>query len=420
MKRLHIIHHKTLNEAGLHQKGVILSLLERETLDWAKANRSDAYAHTTKVQEEFLKNPNKLEISNKYFKYLRRLLELKLEAIDEQALAAGEKLPNINEELQARLNIESLRKFEFISCSQIQMYESCPRKFYWRYVRGIKFPKTHALHFGTAIDNTFNAYYDQKIKGVTMPRSAVHAQFFEEFDKDIQNVNWEGHDPKRFLKIGPKVLDAYLDAFDNKTNAIDVQTECIVHLDNGGRLIGYIDILEPKTIVDTKTAAKPWETQGKYAKHLGEIQPKAYGLWYLENNDEVPGFRYQIVTKPENELVAPQTQLIQVELKRFELEGFRRHLQNVWDSIQKAIPKGKAGFPAEAEKVFDPQKGLFDKDGNQVKLSPLCCFKYCDYATICSNDGLKIPQEYVKRNGSTPGYFIWEKENPPKDAKNGN
>jgi non-homologous end joining protein Ku len=29
--------------------------------------------------------------------------------------------------------------------------------------------------------------------------------------------------------------------------------------------------LEQKVIVDTKTAAKPWETTGRYAKHLQEL-----------------------------------------------------------------------------------------------------------------------------------------------------
>lgn len=394
MKRLHVIQHKSINDVGLEYKGTVVSLLEEETLNWAKEHKKDAYALTVPIQLQYEKNPNNLDVANKYFKYLRRLYELKLEFLEEiVGRTPNAKAPEVNKDLQIRLSIETLRMLDFISCSQIQMYETCPRKFYWRYVKGIKFPKTHALHFGTAVDNTFNVYFEKKIKGEIMPRTAVHAQFFEEFEKGRDEVNWEGQDPKRFLKIGPKVIDAYLDRFDPITKATDVQTECIIHLDNGGRLVGYIDILESKVIVDTKTAAKPWETTGRYAKHLQEIQPKAYSLWYLETYEEMPGFRYQIVTKPEDENGTPQTQLIEVELKKFELEAFRRYIQKIWDSIQEAIPKGKAGFPAEAEK--DKPKAL-------------CCMTWCEYGGICRNDGLRVPLRWVSKTATVPGHHIYE------------
>jgi len=394
MRRLHIIHTKAITDLDQRGRGKILPVLERETLDWAKTHKTDAYNATLGVKED----------NNKYFKYLRRLLELKFEQLEDlRAKTPGSPEIVVPDDVKNLLSLESVRIPDFISCTQISMYEACPRKWYLRYALGIKFPKTSALHFGSAVDSALNMYYEEKIKGNILPRAAVYGQFYEEFEKDSENVLWGKDNPKQLARSGPVIIDAYLNRFDQITKAIGVQTECIIHLENGGMLKGAIDILEEKAIIDTKTANKLWDDTGKYAKHKQELQPRAYSLWYLEKFEKMPEeFRYQIVTKPE-EGKQPETQLIRFQLKRFEVEAFRTHIQKVWDDIMVALPKGKSAFPAQAEVGPLPGKGL----GRQEP-GPLCNFKYCEYAKICSEqDGLKIPKEYVSKTAEKPGYFIW-------------
>jgi len=321
MKKLHIIHAKTIKDVSQRVRGKILPTLEKEVLSWAKDAKKDAYKATLGVQAELKKNPLD-KVKSKYFKYLRRLLDLKLQKLEDVAHKADKPNPRINQKLATWLNFESVRIQEHVSCSSIGMYEFCPRKYYYRYLLGIKFPKTAALHFGSAVDDTLNFYFEEKIKGNIPPKNAIHAQFAEEFAKGYDEVDWGEINPKQLQKNGPDIIDAYIEKFDSITKATDVQTEVIIPLENGGHLLGYIDILEDEAVVDTKTAKKFWNDTGRYAKHLQEDQPKAYSLWFLEKYEKMPKeFRYQIVTKETDDKgnATPKTQLIRFQVKQFEL-----------------------------------------------------------------------------------------------------
>lgn len=406
MKKLHLIHAKSLNHIEPRSRGKLLPVLETEVLGWAAEFKKDAHKATVEIQK-LLQKKKDSKLQNKYFKYLRRLLELKLEQLEEQAHKAGENNPELKKELADFLNIESLRVPEHISCSSIAMYEMCPRKWYFRYALGIKFPKTAALHFGSAIDDALNFYFEEKIKNKKAPPlEAVNAQFFEVFHKDYDEVAWGKDDPKLLEKNGPKVIEKYLESFDRITEATDVQTEVRIPLDNGGQLLGYIDILEEDAVVDTKTAKKFWNDKGKYAKHLQELQPKAYSLWFVQEFERMPKqFRYQIVTKDTDEKgnATPQTQLISFELKKFELESFRLRIQRIWDEIMEALPKGKNAFPTQAVVGHKEGRGV----GCQ-KASVLCTTEWCDYHELCTKDGLNIPVKWVSKTKETPGHHLFK------------
>ena len=244
----------------------------------------------------------------------------------------------------------------------------------------------------------------EKKKIADMSRSSWKLPTF--FDDDSEEVNWGRDDAKQLRKNGPAIIQAYVDSFDRITEATDVQTEVRVHLDNGGVLIGYIDILEEDAVVDTKTAKKPWKDKGPWAKHLNELQPKAYSLWFLEHFERMPKeFRYQIVTKRTDSKgnADPETQLISFEVKKFELEAFRRRVQQMWDEIQKILPEGKAAFPAQAEVGDDFGRGLGCKEPGV-----LCTREWCDYAPLCEKDGLRIPTRWVSKTNGVPGHHVYE------------
>ena len=404
MKKIHRINVESFKEIEPTYRKKILPVLENETLDWAAKHRAKAHKATLAVQKAFKKNPS--NFSGKYFKYLRRLFELKLQELEKEAYKNNHTTAELDSLLAEALKIESLRVPEYLSCTQIGMYEFCPRKWYYRYALGIKFPKTTALHFGSAVDEALNFYFEEKIKGNIPQTTEIHEKFYEEFDKDADEVNWGQDDPKQLRKNGPAILDAYIESFDRITEATDVQTECRVHLDNGGYLLGYIDILEEEAVVDTKTAKKKWKDTGQYAKHLQELQPKAYSLWFLEHFERMPKeFRYQIVTKTTDDdgNAKPETQLISFEVKKFELEAFRRRVQRIWDDIHEHLPEGKAAFPAQAEVGDEPGRGIGCKEPGV-----LCTQEWCDYAELCRKDGLRIPARWVSRSGNVPGHHEYE------------
>jgi len=404
MKKIYRINVENYKQIEPKTRKRILPVLEKETLEWAEKHRKTAHKATLAVKDAFEKNPS--NFSGKYFKYLRRLFELKLQEVEREAHKNNVSTAELDSLLAEALQIETLRVPEYLSCTQIGMYEFCPRKWYYRYALGIKFPKTAALHFGSAVDEALNYYFEEKIKGSAPLMSKVHNVFFETFDKDANEVNWGADNASQLRKNGPAIIDAYVASFDRITSATDVQTECRVHLDNGGMLLGFIDILEEDAIVDTKTAKKKWKDSGMYAKHLEELQPKAYSLWFLEHFERMPKeFRYQIVTKETDSSgdAKPETQLISFEVKKFEIEAFRRRVQRIWDEINSILPKGKKAFPAQAEIGNDPGRGIGCKEPGV-----LCTQEWCDYASLCQKDGLKIPKRWVGRSGNVPGHHEYD------------
>lgn len=385
MKRLHIIHAKNLDDIKPAAKSTILPVLEKETLEWAKQRNPKAYESTLPIKAEAEKDAY---TRPKYFKYLRRLLELKLQEIEEELFKLGQKDRPVvlDKELAELLLVETLRLPNALSCTSVAMYLTCKRKWYLRYAMGIKTSKTSALHFGTSVDDALNFYFEEKLKsGKAPPLAAVYSAFTEKFENQNEPVIWGKDKPELLLAAGPPILEAYIKEFGESTKPTGVQTEVTIQLDNGGVLTGFIDILEKDAIVDTKTAKDLWKTDGPYAKHKGELQPKAYSLWFLEEYEKMPQeFRYQIVTKDMDEKgrAKPRTQLISFQLKKFELDGFRREIQKIWDEIMENIKYGKQAFQAQAE---------------LEKPSVLCCHEWCDYAKICESDGLKVPLKWDKQ-----------------------
>lgn len=375
MKKIHLIHAKDLKDTEA-DSSLIISLLEKEALIWAQYNQPSAYQQTIDIKNQLATNTL---LENKYYKYLKRLLEIKLQTLEDLAKVKEEKGPELAAQLVNLLNIESLRLPEYLSCTQLGLWKTCQRKWYWRYAVGIKTPKTAALQFGSAVDEALNYYYEERLKGTTPPKEALYERFRDVLDREAQEVEWGEADPDKLRAQGPAIIDAYLDAFDSKTQPIAVQQKVNVHLDNNGVLIGAIDILEKDSIVDTKTAKEPW----KENKHQYELQPKAYSLWFLEEFGSMPKeFRYQIVCKDEcRDDDKPRTQLIAFEVKKFEVERFRRQVQETWDTINKALYLGKEAFAAEAAKD---------------RPSPLCCAAYCEFADLCRKDGLQVADKWDK------------------------
>ena len=365
MKKNHLIHVTELSQIPPPEQVKTIKLMEMTTFPWAREAKAEALQMTQKLQDEVKDNPS---LRGKYFKYLRRLLELKFEA-EELAFANSEKLSqDPPKELSQPLQIESLRIVPFLSCTQITMWKNCPRRYYWRYALGIKTPKTSALHIGSSVDTALNFYFEGKKNGKAPPLGAVFAQFHEAFEKEKDTVDWGPSDPIKLQRHGPVVIEAYLKRFDEITFPTAVQQEIKIHLDHDGLLVGAIDLVTEDSLIDTKTAKEPWAED----KHKKEIQPLAYTFAFYEERKKMPkSFKYQIVTKEE----VPQTQLITFEVKKYQIESFYRETSQIWADISAALKLGKEAFPAEA---------------NKSRPSPLCSTNYCDFASYCIQDGLKI------------------------------
>jgi len=106
MKKLHVIKAQTLNDVPAKSRGKVLPLLEKEALKWAKKHDKKAFKATEKVQIQFKKNPEK--VKKKYFKFLKRLYELKTKSDEDQSYRDNKDAPPLNKKLTEYLDIESI------------------------------------------------------------------------------------------------------------------------------------------------------------------------------------------------------------------------------------------------------------------------------------------------------------------------
>lgn len=370
-KKKFLIHASSLEDVPAANRGKLLPLLESHTLDWAKEKNPSAHKATLDLKEQLGGNLQ----NNKYFKYLRRLLELRFKEFNENNTSVP-----IDQQLLENLNVEILRMPEHLSCTQLGLWNFCERKWFWAYGLGLKKPKSSALLFGSAFDSAMNFVFEEKRKGIEAPLSAVHSAFYEAMEKGNEpNIIWENGDTyQKLLKHGPRVINTFLKEFNDKINPTAVQHDIKIHLDNGGLITGAIDILEEHSIIDNKTSKEFWKTEGPFAKAPRELQPKAYSLYYLNEYGRMPAeFKYCIVTKEEQ----PKTQFISFEVKKYEVENFKRDAQKVWDTIHEKLEIGKSAFKPVAL---------------EEKVPALCCKAYCQYFQECRNDGLKISERWDK------------------------
>lgn len=149
----------------------------------------------------------------------------------------------------------------YISYSQIRLYQSCPLKYYYTYIRKIQVPVNDKIFLGIVFHAAVEYYLKEKIEERIPHRDRVLEYFEEEFEKKQKEMNlvWE-NTPEETKKRGLAFVRYFMKDIAHTVNPIMVEKELLADLPGlDTKLKGVIDMVEEDfSITDFKTTTAKW------------------------------------------------------------------------------------------------------------------------------------------------------------------
>jgi DNA helicase-2/ATP-dependent DNA helicase PcrA len=150
---------------------------------------------------------------------------------------------------------------EYISYSQVRLYQTCPRKYYYTYIKEIKTPINDKIFLGILFHSTVEYYLKEKIKSREPEKEILLNRFKEQFQENQkeQEINWTaptGETRRRGLAF----VRHFLKEIAPDINPMMVEKELIIDLPElDVKLKGIIDLVETDfSITDFKTTTAKW------------------------------------------------------------------------------------------------------------------------------------------------------------------
>jgi putative RecB family exonuclease len=173
-----------------------------------------------------------------------------------------------------------------VSASRLSLFLQCRLKFYFRYVLKLKKNKTASLHLGNAVHAVLKAW--NKARWVQQPLSlkVVHETYQTAWADDTEgSVEWEPGEEEADKTTGWRLLDTYLREShvpaEIKPDAVEVPVEADLQQHGLPRLIGILDLVQQRQIIDYKTSATT--PNADKVAHSTEIQTSSYAILYRQN-----------------------------------------------------------------------------------------------------------------------------------------
>ncbi len=225
---------------------------------------------------------------------------------------------------------------ETVSASRLSLFLQCRLKFYFRYVLKLQKPKTASLHLGSAVHAVLKSW--NKARWLQQPLSLkeVHENYLQAWaDTTEGSVKWEPGEEEDDKTTGWRLCDTYIrqgaSMASTKPDAVEVSIEADLARHGLPRLIGILDLVQQRCIIDYKTSAST--PNPSTVGHLHEIQTSSYAILYRYNTDQQEtGIQLHHLVKLKNPKVCitdlpPMTQSQQTRLFRqmaAYLEGLQR------------------------------------------------------------------------------------------------
>ncbi len=151
----------------------------------------------------------------------------------------------------------------YLSFSQIDTFDTCPRRYRFRYLQRIPVPPSAAASFGTSIHKTLRDFYQELIEARKVSPRAKGKKLTKKDLLSLLKVNWvpEGYASKaheeRMKKQGQRMLSDFYKKFDAKVVPRDLEQPFIIRVSPKLRIGGKIDRVDEKNgqleIIDYKT-----------------------------------------------------------------------------------------------------------------------------------------------------------------------
>jgi putative RecB family exonuclease len=180
------------------------------------------------------------------------------------------------------------RLCESVSPSRLALFQSCRLKFFFRQVLKITKRKTPALHLGSAVHTVLKAWNRARWQQQFPTLGGLYTAYEVAWalGQNEEPVNWDSPATEAEHKqVGWRLLETFFRettiCSDDKPEGVEVPVECDLSKYGLPRLVGVLDLVQDRCIVDFKTSAST--PQAERAALIHGTQATAYALLYREN-----------------------------------------------------------------------------------------------------------------------------------------
>ncbi|KRG16870.1 hypothetical protein ACA29_03050 [Lederbergia galactosidilytica] len=226
------------------------------------------------------------------------------------------------------------------SFSRLSLYESCPYRFYKKYVLGHKEPTTLPLALGKAVHKAI----ENKINGIKHSEAILNGLIEADFHKEVTAEDVSFLTERANVQPGMGKTEIYF--------KLPLESS-----ENAPLLQGYIDVVanKGKAIMDWKTNRVPFHVldthqAGLYAWAMGELYNTSY----------VVGTLYFLRFKKRSSHCFTPFDMDNARL--WALKGLQRRLMNAWNCMgccQKRQRKNLPSISGKPLQALPVRKGMF-------------------------------------------------------------
>ncbi len=200
---------------------------------------------------------------------------------------------------------------EKVSASRLSLFLQCRLKFYFRYVLRLTKPKTPSLHVGNSVHSVLKKWNKARWLQTPLSLKQAHDAYVEAWaDTSEGRPFWEPGEEDTEKTTGWRLVDTYLREShvpaELKPDAVEVPVEADLAHHGLPRLIGILDLVQRRQIIDYKTSATT-PNPDKVA-HTTEIQTSSYAILYRHNTGhQEAGIQFHHLVKLKNPKVVITT-----------------------------------------------------------------------------------------------------------------
>ncbi|MGV3660978.1 MAG: RecB family exonuclease [Prosthecobacter sp.] len=200
---------------------------------------------------------------------------------------------------------------EKVSASRLSLFLQCRLKFYFRYVLRLTKPKTPSLHVGNSVHAVLKKWNKARWLQTPLSLKQAHDAYTEAWaDTSEGKPVWDPGEEETEKTTGWRLVDTYLREShvppDLKPDAVEVPVEADLARHGLPRLIGILDLVQRRQIIDYKTSATT--PNSEKVAHTTEIQTTSYSVLYRHNTgDQESGVALHHLVKLKNPKVVITT-----------------------------------------------------------------------------------------------------------------
>jgi putative RecB family exonuclease len=172
------------------------------------------------------------------------------------------------------------------SASRLSLFLQCRLKFWFRYVRRIKKPKTAALHVGSSVHAVLKAWNKARWRNQPLTLKQLHEEYMKAWaEAEGDPVRWEENEEEEEKTTGWRLVETYIRESNIpptlRPDAVEVPVEADLESHGLPKLIGILDLVQAGVIVDYKTSSQT--PNPEKVIHTNEVQTSGYAILYRES-----------------------------------------------------------------------------------------------------------------------------------------